>query len=102
MRSYKTINEIEDFLKLKGADAMPDPASAELDPRESELADALSWSSTHMMDMKIVCSDDDPKRRLKFLIDTLVYLSKRLIDTDKIAKKSCKVAHLWGGMFAPH
>ena len=50
---------------------------------------------------KIACGDDDPKRRLTFLIDYLAYLSKRLMDTDKIAKKSCKVAHLWGGMFAP-
>ena len=48
---HKALIEPEDLLKLMGADAMPDPASAELDPRESELADALSWVSTHTMDI---------------------------------------------------
>jgi hypothetical protein len=98
---YKALNEPEDLLKLMGSDAVPEKSSAALDPRERELADALAWASTHMMDMKIVCGEDDPKRRLKFLIDTLVYLSTRLIDTDTVSQMSSKVALLWGGMFAP-
>jgi len=99
----KTLKEPEDLLKLMDTtdEKVPDQASAELDQRESELADALSWASTHMTNIKTVCGDDDPKKRLKFLIDTLVYLSKRLIDTDKTSKKSSEVALLWGGMFAP-
>lgn len=98
---YKALSEPDDLLKLMGADAVPGQAAAELDSREVELADALAWASTHMMDMKIVCCEDDPKRRLKFLVDTLVFLSKRLIHTDEASHKSFKVAHLWGGMFAP-
>jgi hypothetical protein len=98
---YKALNEPEDLLKLMGADSIPEKSSAELDPRERELAEALAWASIRMMDMKIVCGEDDPKRRLKFLINTLVYLSARLIDTDEASKLSCEVAPLWGGMFAP-
>ena len=80
-----------------GGDDVPSSSAEELDWREGELSDALAWASTHMMDMRTVCSEDEPRARLKLLIDCLIYLSHRLINT----QSGHKVAPMWGGMMAP-
>jgi hypothetical protein len=93
----KSLSRPDQILMLMGTGSLPADASAALDTRESDLADALAWASTNMRDMTTVRSDDDPKKRLKFLIDTLVHLSHRLIDT----ANTSRVARLWNDIFEP-
>jgi len=91
------LTQTKELLKLMGSDEVPESAAAELDWREAELAEALARASTHMMDMRTVCSGDEPKARLKFLLDCLLDTRHRCIDTNS----GHKVAGMWGGMMAP-
>lgn len=91
------LSQTRELLELMGGDDVPSSSAEELDWREGELSDALAWASTHMMDMRTVCSEDEPRARLKLLIDCLIYLSHRLINT----QSGHKVAPMWGGMMAP-
>jgi len=93
----KELVEPTNLILLMGLDAPPRDDAPIVDWRENELADAFVWASTHMVDIKMICSDDDPKRRLKFLVDMLVHLSLRLMLTGE----SGRAAALWSGMFAP-
>ena len=91
------LTQTKELLELMGPEEVPEGAAADLDWREAELAEALAWASTHMMDMRTVCSGDEPKARLKFLLDCLLHTSHRCIDTNS----GHKVAGMWGGMMAP-
>eukprot|EP00960_Hanusia_phi_P055293 762931-Hanusia_phi.AAC.1 len=71
--------------------------SGALTETEDVLVDSLIWASTHMQDMISCKMSDNAQSKTKFVVQTLVFLSRKLILAEEAIER---IARLWGGMFA--